>query len=271
MSLYLAVSLKLTKHSKQSRITCAANAFAKAVIVAQNIGSKTSFTESYTCNKHPFTINKQRAETMISVINDLDDCHNLSPSELGKINSAFCSEFSIATSVSDMERNKKFIKCPIDPQKLLTSHEILKREIQESPKFPEKRTSFVNIFARDHAPSSYNLQTHKQAKPTCESPTARLKTNLKTITAKKRVLRWILLVSVAFILSWFPYHVTVLVRSILGHELPAPLWRFCYMIGWLNSLFNPICYAYGNTTFKRKFINTFSRKQTQRSCNGTCA
>eukprot|EP00111_Clytia_hemisphaerica_P020859 TCONS_00061531-protein len=74
---------------------------------------------------------------------------------------------------------------------------------------------------------------------------------------KRSALKWILLVSTAFFICWFPYHITVLARSILKTSLPEPLWRFCYIFGWLNSLFNPVCYAFANRGFKDQVKEIF--------------
>ena len=246
MTLYMAVSLKLMKYRKQS--VCTVNAVAKVAVIAQSIVSETSMTESGNISQPPFTIYKQRTATLSSIIPEDWDTPATTPREIGKTNNAFVSDISV--QVPGLERNKKFSMSQIDPPNLLTSYGVLERELQESsPNLRNKRASLWDFISKDRSQSPCHLQSHRNRKTSsCQSPTASLQRNLKMITAKKRALRWILLVSIAFILSWFPYHATILARSILGYELPEPLWRFCYIIGWLNSLFNPICYAYGNST-----------------------
>ncbi|XP_066933439.1 muscarinic acetylcholine receptor M2-like [Clytia hemisphaerica] len=97
-----------------------------------------------------------------------------------------------------------------------------------------------------------NISFYGERKTSCERKMD--KCRQKT---KKRALKWILLVSTAFFICWFPYHITILARSILKTSLPEPLWRFCYIFGWLNALFNPVCYAFANRGFKNQVKEIF--------------
>ena len=73
----------------------------------------------------------------------------------------------------------------------------------------------------------------------------------------KRASKLLLLVTIAFTLCWLPYHVAVLVEAATKYSFSDGLWNICYMIGKLNSLLNPFCYAIGHTKFKKGFKNTF--------------
>ncbi|XP_066911748.1 muscarinic acetylcholine receptor M2-like [Clytia hemisphaerica] len=101
-----------------------------------------------------------------------------------------------------------------------------------------------------------NISFYGKRKTSCERKMD--KCRQKT---KRSALKWILLVSTAFIICWFPYHITVLARSILKISLPEHLWRFCYIFGWLNSLFNPVCYAFANREFKNRVKEVFWKKR----------
>ena len=81
------------------------------------------------------------------------------------------------------------------------------------------------------------------------------------IKTKRKALKWILLVSTAFVVAWAPYHITVLLRPIIKRDLPEQLWKFSYVFGWLNSLLNPVCYAYANQKFNRSFKEIFFRNE----------
>jgi len=75
--------------------------------------------------------------------------------------------------------------------------------------------------------------------------------------SEKRALTHLFMIAVAFVLSWLPYHVTVLVEAVTDYVFPDNLWSFCYIIGRLNSFLNPICYGYGNKKFKKGFKKLF--------------
>ena len=80
------------------------------------------------------------------------------------------------------------------------------------------------------------------------------------IRVKKKALKWILMVSTVFIICMAPYNVTIVIRSMIKEDIPIQVWKFCYCFGWLNSLLNPICYAYANQTFNRSLKKLFFKR-----------
>jgi len=82
-------------------------------------------------------------------------------------------------------------------------------------------------------------------------------------SSKKNPIRLLLLVTLSFTVVWMPYNVSILLRS-LEMYIPEEVWDICYVFGWLNSLINPICYAYGNNVFKKGFtMSILYRKKKQ--------
>ncbi|XP_066935774.1 muscarinic acetylcholine receptor M4-like [Clytia hemisphaerica] len=73
------------------------------------------------------------------------------------------------------------------------------------------------------------------------------------VKAERRTLKLLFFIALAFILSWMPYHLTVIIEASTDYDFPDQLWNFCYIIGRLNSFLNPICYAFGNSKFKQGF------------------
>lgn len=63
----------------------------------------------------------------------------------------------------------------------------------------------------------------------------------------------------AFIVTWTPYSVLVVINAILGKQsaedhIPPVLWQFCYYLCYINSTINPVLYALCNAAFRRTYV-----------------
>ncbi|XP_062282185.1 5-hydroxytryptamine receptor 4 [Scomber scombrus] len=57
-----------------------------------------------------------------------------------------------------------------------------------------------------------------------------------------------------FCLCWAPFFVTNVVDPFIGYTVPEELWAACLWLGYINSMLNPILYAFLNKSFRRAFI-----------------
>ena len=119
--------------------------------------------------------------------------------------------------------------------------------------------------SRSVSPNNQGAMYKRTTSYTCKKVVkgkANIKSRLPSITRNLSDYQWVatfnVLLGVSFVVNILPFGVLAVTRSICLHIsgtscISTEWWYFGYIMCYLNSMLNPICYAFGNKNFKRAF------------------
>ncbi|KAG7465002.1 hypothetical protein MATL_G00171520 [Megalops atlanticus] len=110
----------------------------------------------------------------------------------------------------------------------------------------------IYVTAREHARQISMLQRAGGAGAS-SSDSADHQRNHRMRTETKAA-KTLCIIMGCFCLCWAPFFITNVVDPFIDYTVPDKLWAACLWLGYINSMLNPILYAFLNKSFRRAFL-----------------
>ncbi|XP_071567261.1 muscarinic acetylcholine receptor DM1-like isoform X2 [Temnothorax nylanderi] len=123
----------------------------------------------------------------------------------------------------------------------------------------------IRIQRNVSSPASSTVTRRSSQMPGILNKQPNKKKKLLKVQFDTKATKMLMAILAAFVLTWTPYNVLVLIKSICSLHIPQRLWDFCYYLCYINSTVNPVLYALCNPPFRKTYVRILKRKWHSRT------